>query len=77
MCEVDICIARGISSKTTGPFPGAQLLAEVERELSKAQSTTVTKVLPRRTAADPDAEDEIDRYFRTFMAMVGRMSLST
>ena len=44
-------------------FLGSQLLAKLEHEMSKAKSATVTKVLPRPSAAESRTEDVIIRHF--------------
>ena len=44
-------------------FPGAQLLARLELEMSKTQSSTVTKVLPPSKATECDNDDVIIRHF--------------
>ena len=44
-------------------FPGAQLLAKLEHEVSKAKSATVIKVLPRPGASESATEDVIIKHF--------------
>lgn len=44
-------------------FPGAQLLAKLEHEMSKSNSATVRKVLPRPSASDSASEDVIIKHF--------------
>ena len=60
---------QGQGQKTSDPrslacnFSGAQLLAKLEHEMSRAQSATVTKVLPPPTAAETSDEQVIIRHF--------------
>ena len=44
-------------------FPGAQLLAKLEYEMSTVKSATVTKVLPRPSASEAESEDVIIKHY--------------
>ena len=50
----------------TVAFPGAQLLAKLEHEMSKATSATVTKVLPPPRAGETETEDVIIKHFHGY-----------